>query len=135
MLRNILATLVGFFVAGIVVFIFETLIGQSLFPLPENANPMDMEWLKANMSTIPLGAKLFVVFGHFMGPIAGMYIAGLISKTSLIPAYIVGAIMILATFYYIFALPKELWFRLADGLFVIAGFFIGKLLAQRNVFN
>jgi len=133
--RNILATVVGFFVAGLIVYIFETFIGQSLFPFPEGANPMDMEWLKANMGNIPTGAKVFVIIAHFMGPVAGMHIAGLISKTSMIPAYIVGAIMVLATFFNIFALPKELWFRLADGIFVIAGFLFGKSLAKRNVFD
>ncbi|WP_452224227.1 hypothetical protein [Lacinutrix chionoecetis] len=135
MLRNILATIAGLVVASATVYLFETVLGQAFFPLPEGANPMDMEWLKANMSNIPIGAKIFVIIAHFIGPIAGMFIAGLISKTSMIPAYIVGAVMVLATFFNMFYLPKELWFIIADGLFVIAGFYFGKTAAQRNVFD
>ncbi|WP_055435410.1 hypothetical protein [Lacinutrix algicola] len=135
MLRNILATIVGLIVASASVYLFENVLGQSFFPLPESANAMDMEWLKNNMANIPVGAKIFVIVAHFIGPIAGMFVAGYISKTSMIPAYIVGVIMLLATFFNIFMLPKELWFRLADGIFVIAGFFFGKSLANRYVFN
>ncbi|WP_299384989.1 hypothetical protein [uncultured Lacinutrix sp.] len=135
MLRNILATIVGLIVASASVHLFENVLGQSFFPLPEGANAMDMEWLINNMANIPVGAKIFVIIAHFIGPIAGMLVAGFISKTSMIPAYIVGVIMLLATFFNIFMLPKELWFRLADGIFVIAGFFFGKSLANRYVFN
>ncbi|AEG99988.1 hypothetical protein [Lacinutrix sp. 5H-3-7-4] len=135
MLKNILATVVGFVVASVVVYLFETVIGHNLFPLAEGAKPEDIEWIKANMQAIPVGSKIFVVIAHFMGIISGMAIAGFISKTSMIPAYIVGALMLLATFATIFMLPKELWFTAADAIFVIAGFFFGKSFAQRFVFN
>lgn len=135
MLRNILATIVGFIVAGITVHVFESVLGHNLFPLPENANPSDMEWIKSNMNIIPLGAKAFVVIGHFMGIISGMFVAGYISKTSLIPAYIVAGIMIAATAFVTFALPKGTWFIIAEVIAVIAGFSFGKTAAQRHVYN
>lgn len=94
-----------------------------------------MEWIKANMANIPIGSKVFVVIGHFMGIITGMFAAGLISKTSMIPAYIVAGIMILATALITFGLPKETGFVISEIIAVIAGFFFGKSLAQRNVFN
>lgn len=135
MIKNILATFLGFIAASIIVYVFETLIGHTLFPLPQEANPTNMDWLKSHMNKIPLGAKAFVVFGHFMGIIVGMYIAGLISKTSMIPAYIVAGILILATAFVTFALPKGLWFIIAEVVAVIAGFSFGKTLAQKNVYN
>jgi len=135
MLRNILATIVGFLVAGLTVHLFENVIGHNLFPLPEGADPTDMEWIKNNMASIPVGAKIFVVLGHFMGIVVGMFVAGLISKTSMIPAYIVAGIMILATAFVTFGLPKETWFVAAEIVGVIAGFYFGKTAAQRHVFN
>lgn len=132
-MRNVLATIIGFIVASLTVYVFESLIGHSLFPLPEGANPMDMEWIKNNMDQIPTGAKTFVVIGHFMGPILGMWVAGLISKTSMVPAYIVGGLMLAATFFNIFMLPKELWFTIADAVLVIVGFLIGKSLAKKQM--
>ncbi|WP_456439152.1 hypothetical protein [Psychroserpens sp.] len=132
-MKNILATIVGFIVASVTVYIFESVIGHNLFPLPEGANPMDMEWIKNNMDQIPTGAKVFVVIAHFVGIIAGMFVAGLISKTSMIPAYIVGGLMIAATFFNIFMLPKELWFTISDGLFAFIGFLVGTSLAKKQI--
>ncbi len=134
-MKNILATIVGFIVASVTVYIFESLIGHNLFPLPEGANPMDMEWIKNNMDQIPMGAKIFVVIAHFMGIVAGMFVAGLISKTSMVPAYIVAGLMIAATFFNIFMLPKELWFTLSDGIIVFVGFLVGVSLAKKQIKN
>ncbi|WP_282043160.1 hypothetical protein [Winogradskyella flava] len=132
-MKNVLATIVGLVVASLTVYIFESLIGHNLFPLPEDANPMDMEWIKNNMDKIPTGSKIFVVIAHFMGIIVGMFVAAKISKTSLVPSYIVGFLMIAATFFNIFVLPKELWFSISDGLLVFVGFVIGTSLAKKQL--
>lgn len=132
-MKNILATIVGFIAASLTVFIFESLIGHNLFPLPEGADPMDMEWIKDNMDQIPTGSKVFVVIAHFIGIVMGMLVAGLISKTSMIPAYIVGLLMIAATFFNIFMLPKDLWFTISDGAFAFIGFVIGTTLAKKQI--
>jgi uncharacterized membrane protein HdeD (DUF308 family) len=132
-MKNVLATIVGFIVASATVYLFETLIGHNLFPLPEGANPMDMEWIKNNMDQIPMGSKIFVIIAHFAGIIVGMFVAAKISKTSMIPTYIVGVLMLLATAFNIVMLPKELWFSLSDGILTIIGFLIGKSLAQKQL--
>lgn len=129
-MKNVLATIVGFIVASLTVYIFESLIGQSLFPLPEGSEPMNMEWIKKNMHLIPVGSKIFVVIAHFMGIVVGMLVAGLISKTSIIPAYIVGVLMLAATAFNLIMLPKEMWFLISDAVLTILGFIIGKKLAQ-----
>jgi len=132
-MKNVLATILGFISAAFMVYVFETLIGQSLFPLPEGANPMDMKWIKNNMNQIPMGSKIFVVIAHFIGIILGMLVAAKISKVSMIPSYIVGAIMLAATFFNIYVLPKELWFTFSDGILVILGFIIGKSFGMKQL--
>ena len=132
-MKNLLATITGFIAASFTVYFFETLIGQNLFPLPEGANPMNMEWIKNNMDQIPMGSKVFVVIAHFIGIITGMFVAAKISKGSMIPSYIVGALMLVATFFNILILPKELWFTLSDGILVILGFLIGKSFANKQL--
>ena len=132
-MKNVLATIVGFVVASLTVYIFETLIGHNLFPLPEGANPMDMEWIKNNMDLIPMGSKIFVVIAHFAGIVVGMIVAAKISKQSMVPSYIVGGLMLAATFFNIIMLPKELWFSISDGALAIAGFFIGKATSQKQM--
>ena len=132
-MRHVLATIVGFIVASVTVYIFESLIGHNLFPLPETIDPMDMESIKQNMHLIPVGSKIFVVIAHFSGIVVGMLVAALISKKSMIPSYIVGGLMLAATAFNLIMLPKETWFLLADGIFAIIGFFIGKKLASSKV--
>ena len=132
-MRNLLATIVGFLVASVTVYIFESLIGHNLFPLPDNIDPMNMESIKENMHLIPVGSKIFVVIAHFMGILIGMLVAALISRSSMVPSYIVGALLLAATAYNLIMLPKETWFLLADGLFTIIGFFVGKHLAQSKL--
>jgi hypothetical protein len=133
LMKNSLATIIGFFVASITVYIFETLIGHRLFPLPEGADPSNMEWVKNNMNQVPTGAKIMVVIAHFMGIVAGMFVAGFISKTSMVPAYIVGGLMLLATIATIIILPKELWFSISDIVLAVAGLLLGKSLAKRQL--
>jgi protein-S-isoprenylcysteine O-methyltransferase Ste14 len=132
-MKNIFATIIGFFVASATVYIFETIIGHTMFPLPEGVDPMDMEWIKDNMDKIPMGSKIFVVIAHFAGIIAGMFMAAQISRRSMVPSYIVGVLMLAATFATIFILPKELWFTISDAVFVLAGYLIGKHLASKQM--
>lgn len=132
-MKNIFATIIGFFVASATVYIFETIIGHTMFPLPEGVDPMDMEWIKDNMDKIPMGSKIFVVIAHFAGIIAGMFMAAQISRRSMVPSYIVGVLMLAATFATIFMLPKELWFTISDAVFVLAGYLIGKYLASKQM--
>ena len=132
-MKNVLATVVGFIVASLTVYVFESLIGQNLFPLPEGSNPMDMEWLKNNMHQIPIGSKIFVVIAHFAGILTGMFVAAKISKKSMVPSYIVGVLMLFATFFNIVMLPKELWFTISDSALAIVGFLIGKSIAAKEM--
>lgn len=134
MLKNIAATFAGLIVAVLMVYIFETYIGHTFFPLPEFSNPGDLHWLKANMDIIPLGSKICVVLGHLVGIIAGMFVAGIISKTSMVPAYIVATLMLLATTFVTFALPKDTIFIVAEIGSMIVGFFFGKRLAQKHIY-
>jgi hypothetical protein len=132
-MKNVLATIVGFIVASLTVYIFESLIGHNLFPLPDNIDPMNMESIKENMHLIPVGSKIFIVIAHFMGIVVGMLVASLISKTSMVPSYIVSGLMLVATAFNLIMLPKETWFLLTDGILAIIGFFVGKNLAQSKV--
>ncbi|EPR72102.1 hypothetical protein ADIWIN_2941 [Winogradskyella psychrotolerans RS-3] len=132
-MRNIVATIIGFIAASLTVYIIENLIGHNLFPLPVGADPLNMEWLSNNMNLIPVGIKICVVIAHFAGVIVGMLVAAKISKQSMVPSYIVGALMLAATFFNIIMLPKELWFTLSDGVFAIVGFILGHILTKKQI--
>ncbi|WP_452220356.1 hypothetical protein [Lacinutrix salivirga] len=132
MLRNILATIIGLVAASLTITIIEKL-GIMLFPYPEGAQPQDMEWLKNNTNLIPKGAMVSVIIAHGVGIVVGMFVAGLISKTSMIPAYVVGGVMLLATVAMLIMIPSPIWYTICDGLGVLIGFLFGKSLAQNKV--
>ena len=134
-MKNILATILGIVLAGFTVHIFEAVIGHNLFTFPEGAKLDDMEWLKNNMDKIPIGSKIFVIIGHFLGIIVGMFVAAKISKSTLIPSYIAGGLMLLATYAVSFMLPKETWFLIADCGLAIIAFLLGKSLAKKQITN
>ena len=51
----------------------------------------------------------------------------------MVPTYIVGSLMLAATFFNIVMLPKELWFTLSDGVLVIIGFLVGRQLGMKKI--
>lgn len=134
MLRRVLAAIAGIIAASISIYLIETL-GHLLFPFPEGAKPMDMDWIKNNIDLIPRGSMIAVIIAHGVGIAVGMFVAGLISKTSIIPAYVVAGFMVVATIANWFMIPSPTWFYIADGISVIAGFFFGKSLAHRNIYG
>ena len=77
MLRKILATIAGIIAASLSIYLIETL-GHTLFPYPEGAKPLDMEWIKNNIDLIPRGSMIAVIIAHGVGIAVGMFIAGLI---------------------------------------------------------
>ena len=131
-MKQVLATIVGLIAASLSVFLIEK-IGHSMFPMPDTIDPYDMESIKNNIELIPKGNMAFVALAHGLGILAGMFAAGLIAKSSLIPAYIVGGLMVLISVMYYFLIPSPTWFIVADLSSIIIGFFIGKKLAAGKI--
>lgn len=131
-MKNVLAAFVGLMTAAIITFGFEAL-STIFFPLPEGANPTDVEWVKNNIDLIPTGSMIIVAIAHLIGIICGMFVAGLISKTSLIPAYIVGGLMFFGTIANLFMIPHPTWFMITDVIGALIGIGIGKNLAAHQL--
>ena len=128
-MKNVLATIAGFIAASLIVYLIEH-IGWKFFPLPDTINPMDAESLKQNIDLIPKGSMIFVILAHAIGTFSGLILAGFISKKSLIPSYIVGGLMILATITNLVMIPSPIWFIILDLFGVIMAFFIAKNIVQ-----
>ena len=131
-MKNVLGTLAGLILASVTVYVFEK-IGHALFPIPDSVNPYNMESIKNNIHLIPKGNMAFVALAHGMGILAGMFIAGFISKTSMIPTYIVGILMAAISIMYYFLIPSPTWFIIADLALILIGFVIGKKLAESKM--
>ena len=131
-MRHVLAVVAGLIVSMLIITGLELLSGV-IFPLPEGADPRDMEWLRNNMNSIPTGTLIIVAFAHLAGIIGGMFVATLISKTKMLPAYIVGALMLVATVVNLFMIPHPIWFKVTDVAGALVGLGIGKMLSIKKI--
>ena len=128
-MKNVLAVIAGLIVAMLIITGLELLSGL-IFPLPEGADPRNIEWLKNNLDSIPTGTLIIVAFAHLAGIVGGMFTATLISGTKLLPAYIVGALMLVATVVNLFMIPHPIWFKVTDMAGALVGLGIGKILSE-----
>jgi hypothetical protein len=65
------------------------------------------------MAQIPVGAKLFVVAGWFIGTLAGCALTGLLSKRWAPAVWVVAATMLFFTASTLVAIPHPAWMMLA----------------------
>ena len=94
---------------------------------------MDVEWIKSNMDKIPTGAMIIVAIAHLVGIIVGMVVATKIAVNKLLPAYVVGVLLIVATAVNLFMIPHPIWFTVTDIAGALVGFGIGKILSERVI--
>ncbi|MBU2939541.1 hypothetical protein KO494_08305 [Lacinutrix sp. C3R15] len=127
-MRNVFAITVGLVVAGLVVFLLY-ILGPQFFTFPQGANPMEPESIKQNMHLIPKGAMILVIVAHCFGIVGGMIASTAVSENSLIPAYIVSAIIITGSIGGSLAMSHPTWSIISGIISVIAAFFIGRLAA------
>ncbi|MBT8253088.1 MAG: hypothetical protein HKN00_07640 [Flavobacteriaceae bacterium] len=131
-MKNVLAVVIGLLSAFVTIMALEYL-STVLFPLPEGADPTDLEWLKNNLESIPGGAMITVAIAHLIGIIIGMFVATLIAKKTLIPAYIVGVILLVGTIMNLIVIPHQTWFAVTDFTGALIGFGIGKIISEKRI--
>lgn len=111
LVRQILGVIAGVVVGGLVVFLVE-FAGHSLFPPPPGTDLTNPEDVKRLMSLLPAGAFAMVLFGWFLGSLAGAWTANRIARTSM-AGWIVAALFILLTAYNFTVIPHPMWMMVA----------------------
>jgi len=131
-LRSVLSVLLGAIVAGVLIACLE-LLGSKIFPLPPGTDPMDMEAVKAAMANVSMGALLFVLFGWFVGTIAGAWSAARVAgRAPAVHGLIVGVLLLAGGIANMLMLPHPAWFWvLGVAVFVLAAYLGSRLAARR----
>lgn len=128
--RNVLAVIVGAVAGAVAVGAIE-MFGMMMFPLPAGSKPEDMEWLKANIDQIPLGAMVAVTAAWFAGVLVASIVAGFLAAThKLAMAFIAGDFLLLMTLVMLVTIPHPDWMWpagiaavvTAQGMVLVAGF-------------
>ena len=127
-LRSLGAVLVGAIVAVIAITAIEA-VNHAVYPLPDGFDSNDPEALKAAMTRMPLGAKIFVLVGWGSGTLLGAWVAArLASRFRLLHGMVVGVLFLASGIACMVMIPSPVWFWIAGvALFLPAAYVGGKL--------
>lgn len=131
MVRNIAAAIVGVIVAIVLVQSIE-MLSHMIYPIPEDMDFTDTDKVREFMSTLPIGAILFIGLawsvGAFGGTLVGAWIA---TAKPLVYAIIVGGFVLVGAVTMLILLPHPWWFTISAPLAVVVGAYLGMYLATR----
>lgn len=132
--RSILAVVVGFVLASVVMLVVESLNGKVFYPEMGKlaAGMTDREQVRALVAGAPLGALLVVIFGWALGSFTGGLAATWIGKQ---PPYrhalVLGVLLTLAGVANNLMIPPPLWFWIVGLVVFIPAACAGARLAPR----
>lgn len=133
MLRNIIAGIVGLIVAVALVALIESL-GHVVYPPPANLDFSDPDVMRPYISTLPIGALLFVLFAWFIAAFVGTMIACMIGNAKpLIYAVVVGGLMLVATVTNLIMIPHPLWFSITAVFGIVGSAWLALQLVPNKV--
>lgn len=131
-MKNVFATIAGLIDAFLIVLAFDFL-AHILFPMETDFNSMNMEDIIANLDKIPNEQFYLMGLGHLLAIGAGMGLASLISKTSKVPAIIVGSLISLFTIINLFSFPHPTLFLVVDLAAIILGIYLGLYFTKKLI--
>ena len=130
--RGILAVLVGFVAAFVVVAIGE-FAGMAIFPPPPGTDFSTPEAIAKAMPTIATGAKLAVVIAWGAGALVGaLATSAIANRARLTHAMIFGGLFLLVTLGNLASFPHPAWMWMAGLAEILPAAFIGGWLIDRR---
>jgi hypothetical protein len=130
--RSILAVVLGFIVANVVIMGVH-LISTRIYPLPPGFDMHDPEAMRERMSTMPPMAFLWVALAHVLGTVAGAAFATWMTRRSpALHAVIVGGLVLAGGVANQLMLPHPAWFWPVDLATYPLGTYIGWLVGRRR---
>lgn len=131
MARNIIAIIIGLFVAFLATY-FVYNINSSLFPLPENIDPSDMDAMKAYMASLPIGAFIIVIIAHIAGSFAGALTASKIGHSHHVNlSLFIGVFMLLMGIIRVLVAPHPIWFIVIDIMVYLPSAYLGYIVFKK----
>lgn len=111
MLR-IAGSIVAGSITALAIFWIIAMAGHLAFPLPEDLDLRDPERVARTLPSIPLAAKLIVVFAWFAAALAGGYVAKRIGGHWW-SAWLIAAIVAVASVVAVMMIPYPAWMHMA----------------------
>ncbi len=125
-LRRIGATVLGLVVIGVFVNVSER-ITHALCPPPAGVNLEDFEQVKRYVGSLPARCYLTVLTGWLLGILVATFLASRIGR-SRVPAYVIGALVLVAGAFQVAMIPEPLWYSVAMFVAYLGGTLAGARL-------
>lgn len=130
--KNIAAGVAGVVVAMLLVMIVE-MLGHAVYPPPTDLNFADPDSMQAYISTLPVGALLFVAAAWFVATLGGVLVACYIGTArNMIFAGVITGLMLLATTYNLVVIPHPVWFSITGVAGILVAAWLGLQLAPAD---
>ena len=131
MLRKLLSVIIGVILGSVFVFLIQKL-NTSLYPFPEDINPLDKEAIMDHIRSLPSLAFLISILSHAVGSFVAAFAAARISPdTKPLVGIVALVIMFFATVTGAFIVPQPAWVTVTDilgvGLFGYLGVRLGSM--------
>ena len=133
--RSVLAVVVGFVAASVVMMVVEALNGRVLYPeLGRMAQGMtDREAIRNLMAGAPAGAFVVVIVGWVLGSLTGGYVTARMAPVSSDRrALVLGLLLTLAGVANNLMMPPPAWFWIASLIVLLPATLAGARLAPRR---
>lgn len=131
MVKNIAAGIAGVVIAGALVWLIE-MLGHFVYPPPPDLNFADAEAMGVYVTTLPIGAFLFVGGAWFLATLGGTFVACKIGDAKpMTYAIIVGGLMLIATAANLIMIPHPLWFSILGVVGIIVAACLGMTLGGK----
>jgi hypothetical protein len=129
--KRILAVVAGVFAGAGVIYAIES-VSHRLYPPPPGTNLNDPAAIKAWIATLPGSAFFLVLLAYALGSLVGGTVATLLSgRTRLVPALIVGTLLLTLGLVNLATIPQPLWFSVASTALYIPCAWLGGVLVRR----
>lgn len=122
--RRLVGVLLGIVVAMVTIVLME-MAGMWVYPLPTGVDPKDPASLAAAMSTMPVGAFLFVLLGWVLGAGAGGTVARAVARhEGRGAALTVGGLVLVGALYNLWTIPHPVWFAVVAVIGIVAATYL-----------
>ena len=120
MIRVLLAIIAGAVVAVLVVMLIQY-IGHNVYPIPEDLDPADQEFMRQYIASLPWGSLAFVIASYALATLAGGWVAAAVAgERPMVMASIVGLLVMAGAITTVMSIPHPPWFTAASVVAVIA---------------
>jgi len=131
MVKRILSVVLGLICAFVLILSLE-MINSLFYAPPEGVDFKTPVAMRAFIDALPVTAFLLVLLGFILGTFIGSLVAVMVSKSgNLVPAMLVGVILMVANMADLYLIQHPLWFAVLSTAVYLPMAYLGGIVGNR----